>query len=450
MTRVRRLAVFFVASVLLFSVMILPVYAKADININTFSDEQLYDYLMEKTKNDFLIAISEICKESVPAQITVVGVALSNRSDITDDELVQLISDNGNPYFLRRIAVETYAFRQPALIDDRINAIIADESEAADLRMILVSLLADFMNTSDVAMLTSVSNNADDNLAYNSIKALERVQPEAAFSIAVSIYENYEMETPARISIAAKVLSNHLGSSVQSRVMSSETITVNEFINRSAIIFSNTDNEEVRYAISRATESLSEDGVAPLTVTPRATGFQGYAAYRDGVISENLNLNWHAAIITGTETSMMYYIFAHARGSGATTELGSYSDFIGDGDPQGYYRPASTTLTRSQRDAVCATATDLAYARIPYVFMNPISYSISSSAFGKYPIDDILAIRCDGFVEYAYEYNDIRVYGDDTYWNISRVGTAYTEEHGGFQLTPRKQANDYMVRLGSL
>lgn len=53
MTRVRRLAVFFVASVLLFSVMILPVYAKADININTFSDEQLYDYLMEKTKNDF-------------------------------------------------------------------------------------------------------------------------------------------------------------------------------------------------------------------------------------------------------------------------------------------------------------------------------------------------------------------------------------------------------------
>ena len=69
MTRVRRLAVFFVASVLLFSVMILPVYAKADININTFSDEQLYDYLMEKTKNDFLIAISEICKESVPAQI---------------------------------------------------------------------------------------------------------------------------------------------------------------------------------------------------------------------------------------------------------------------------------------------------------------------------------------------------------------------------------------------
>lgn len=237
MTRVRRLAVFFVASVLLFSVMILPVYAKADININTFSDEQLYDYLMEKTKNDFLIAISEICKESVPAQITVVGVALSNRSDITDDELVQLISDNGNPYFLRRIAVETYAFRQPALIDDRINAIIADESEAADLRMILVSLLADFMNTSDVAMLTSVSNNADDNLAYNSIKALERVQPEAAFSIAVSIYENYEMETPARISIAAKVLSNHLGSSVQSRVMSSETITVNEFINRSAIIF---------------------------------------------------------------------------------------------------------------------------------------------------------------------------------------------------------------------
>lgn len=96
------------------------------------------------------------------------------------------------------------------------------------------------------------------------------------------------------------------------------------------------------------------------------------------------------------------------------------------------------------------TALSLANERIAYVFANPIRYSISSIATDKYPVSDIVAIRCDGLVEYAYEYNNIRVYGNDTYWDISKAGDAYTDEHGGFQLTPTKQANDYMVRLGNL
>ena len=103
-----------------------------------------------------------------------------------------------------------------------------------------------------------------------------------------------------------------------------------------------------------------------------------------------------------------------------------------------------------RRIAVESYATALANEHIGYVFATPIRYSISSIATDKYPISDIVAIRCDGFVEYAYEYNDIRVYGDDTYWNISKAGDSYTDEHGGFQLTPRIQANEYMVRLGNL
>lgn len=447
MKQIKRLITFFLVSTILLT---MASYAQATENIGSFSDDQLYHYLMQKTESDFLESATEICLEEHPSQLTVVGVALFERNDISNDELVQLVIDKNEPYYLRRIAVECYALRQPASIDNRVREVIADESEANDLRMIAVSLLADYMGSSDVPLLITTSNASDDNLAYNSIKALERVSPKAAICIAASIYDNYETETPARINIAAKVLSRSLESSdVQSITASTVSMTEEDFLERSAVIFNSTQNDEIRCAISTATAHFSSEEAAALTVTPRATGKQGYAAYRDGVTSFGVELNWHTAIIkTGSSTSD--YVFAHAAGSGSTTGTTNYAGFLGDGDPQGYYRPSSTTLTSSQRDAVCGTATELANERLGYVFTQPIRYSIASATPYKHPISEIVAIRCDGFVEYAYEYNDIRVYGDDTYWNISRTGESYMDEHGGFQLTPRKQANDYMVRLGSL
>lgn len=144
------------------------------------------------------------------------------------------------------------------------------------------------------------------------------------------------------------------------------------------------------------------------------------------------------------------YIFAQATGNGSTTEFVSYVKFLNGQNPKGYYRPQSTTMTAAKRDAVTRTAGELANAHIQYVFASPIQYSLDSSATFRYPVRDIVAVRCDGFVEYAYESNGIKVYSyaDSTYWDISRVGGAYQEDH--FFMTPKKQVEKGMTRIGSL
>lgn len=443
MKRIKHALIMFMASIMLIATTIPPVYAQ-EKHSSTTDLEQLYEHLMQRSESAFLREISYICEVPDSEQLAVVGIALSERNDISEDELIQLILDADSAYYLRRIAVESYAMRSPTSVDSRILELIADENESYDLRMIMVSLLGDFMETSNIPLLISTANSADNDLAYNSIKALERIDAETAVKIATTIYNNYENETPARINIAAKVLARNLANDTQRNFHESTTMTEAEFLAQSAEIFNNTKNDEIRHAISSATGSPTIAVIAS-----RATGKQGYAAYRDGVTSAGIEINWHTGIITAG-SSAAAYTFAHAAGTGSTTGTTNYLGFIDEGSPMGYYRPASTALSSSKRDAVCATATALANEHIGYVFATPIRYSISSIATDKYPISDIVAIRCDGFVEYAYEYNDIRVYGDDTYWNISKAGDSYTDEHGGFQLTPRIQANEYMVRLGNL
>lgn len=418
-------------------------------NTPNLSPEDFYDDLMGQPKPSFLERLSETCTNGMTEEIIVAAVALLERDDVSEDDLVHLISDRDAPYILRRIAVESYALRGPRKIDDTILRLISDSTEEEDLRTISVSLLSDYMGSSDINLLIATANSTYDNLSYNSIKALERIEPEVARDIALSIFDNYERESPARINIATKVLSRELYDDNQNQRTNNAELSEKEFVEKCVTILENTNNEEIQHVVAGIISSVS-DNELPLRQDTRASGFQGYAAYRDGVTTDTINLNWHGAIIAGPETSMSYYIFAQARGVGSTTELGSYLDFIGRGEPKGYYRPSSTSYSASQRDRVCDTAVDLAYERIPYVMTNPISYSMSSIASKKYPISDILAIRCDGFVEYAFEYNNIRIYGSDENWDISKPGVGPDLEHSGFQLTPRKQANNCMVRMGSL
>lgn len=441
----KKIISFFFALTIFLSLSI-PAFATSTPNE---SPEDFYNDLMSQPKLSFLERLSETCTKGMGEELIVAAVALGERGDISEDDLINIISDRNAPYILRRIAVESYALRGPRVIDNAIIRLISDSTEEEDIRTISVSLLSDYMDSSDINLLIAMANSTCDNLSYNSIKALERIEPEAARDIALSIFDNYEKESPSRINIATKVLSRELHGDNQSRVMDSTWLSEKEFVEKCNAILEDSDSEEVQHVIASVISSIS-DGELPIRQDSRASGFQGYAAYRDGVITDEVNLNWHGAIIAGPETSMSYYIFAQARGLGHTTELGSYLDFIGDGQPKGYYRPSSTSYSASQRDRVCDTAVDLAYEHIPYVMMNPISYSMSSIATKKYPVSDILGIRCDGFVEYAFEYNNIRVYGSGEDWDISKPGIGPDLEHSGFKLTPRKQANNCMVRIGSL
>lgn len=186
-----------------------------------------------------------------------------------------------------------------------------------------------------------------------------------------------------------------------------------------------------------------------------ATGYQGYAAYRDGVGEDTalgIDINWHAAIMLTADltssTSVSHSI------SGIGVKLGDEEEFMGEYNGEinsftGYYRP-QTNISSSKRDSVMLTARALASESIGYTIRGQIDYEVSDNPdkHGYVWASDISAMRCDGVVEYCYEFHNIRIYGDDTYWNISVWGSTNRSSHHNWTLiNPEIQARQYMVML---
>ena len=121
---------------------------------------------------------------------------------------------------------------------------------------------------------------------------------------------------------------------------------------------------------------------------------------------------------------------------------GSDNNFLG------YYQPISVSFYHPKRDSVVSTAKRVANLHIPYVASNCITYNSIPLTQTHYQPSDIKAIRCDGFVEYCLEYNGIRVYGNDSYWDITLNNPEAQNAHFGvLTITPKSQAERYMVKV---
>lgn len=74
--------------------------------------------------------------------------------------------------------------------------------------------------------------------------------------------------------------------------------------------------------------------------------------------------------------------------------------------------------------------------------VNQIAYSAGSSTY-VLP-EHITQLRCDGVVEYTYEWYGWRVGGSNTAWDITRNSTQNYNEHTGTRITPRKQRQELL------
>ncbi len=70
-------------------------------------------------------------------------------------------------------------------------------------------------------------------------------------------------------------------------------------------------------------------------------------------------------------------------------------------------------------------------------------YSGSSTGTSYIQPDEIVYLRCDGVVEYCYEWYDFRVYGSNSQWDITYAGN--TAHHSLPYITPKIQAESYMT-----
>lgn len=174
-----------------------------------------------------------------------------------------------------------------------------------------------------------------------------------------------------------------------------------------------------------------------------ATGWQGYAVYRDGVAGV---LEWHSAIMDKATKNDVYPV-VHAVGYGTNVQFDSWSNFMSNKGFMGVYRPSSTSMTSAKRDAVTATARRLAADFIGYTASGQMDYNASNNPQGKttVQVSDIVNMRCDGVVEYSYEFNGVKVYGTSLNWDISKWSVENYKHHCNTNITPSIQATQYMT-----
>lgn len=165
-----------------------------------------------------------------------------------------------------------------------------------------------------------------------------------------------------------------------------------------------------------------------------STSYKGYAIYRDGVA---FNMTWHAGIMYKNNASE-YKPVIHHPGSGYV-QSASWESFINNNQFKGVYAP-NGNIPIYMIDSFAAMARRLKDQRINYNLIYQVNYNLLNSGRIVEP-HEITGIRCDGVIEYIYEYHGYRVFGSDEDWNISRVSFDAKEEHKGIAVTPSSQSN---------
>lgn len=182
-----------------------------------------------------------------------------------------------------------------------------------------------------------------------------------------------------------------------------------------------------------------------LAVVPAyaVTGSQGYAVYRDGVFG---NYTWHAAIMSLPHWNTGSLPIIHHPGTG-WVGYGTWSEFKSGKVYQGAYRPKATP-TSANRDSFLSMARRLVDERIPYNVLYQAYYNTSTAGTWVDP-GEITSMRCDGVIEYIYEWYGFRVYGKATQWDVTKASSAIREHHSGSLITPKSQAQSYLTKVTS-
>lgn len=139
--------------------------------------------------------------------------------------------------------------------------------------------------------------------------------------------------------------------------------------------------------------------------------------------------------------------------------IGNYSDFVNNNTFLGYYSP-KTVMSDYKKEQVLSRATQLKSfsdaGDIIYTVIGQLSYSGYDTVnyYNQGPKKLIQPInvdqlRCDGFVEYCYEHENIRISGNDSNWNVSFAETENQNFHNSSlnTISPKIQAYVYMKSM---
>lgn len=179
-----------------------------------------------------------------------------------------------------------------------------------------------------------------------------------------------------------------------------------------------------------------------------AVNVKGFAVYRQGNVP---NPSGHAGLVykNSVEDSdaIIHVISGDENYMIRTTSL---SVFIDGQDFYGYYVPKTLknlSATDEERAAILSSVISRAKVistinkdTLGYNVVYQVWYTNDSNSNGRVDINEITSMRCDGLVEYCYEYYGLSVYGDD----ISKYDTTIRNNHCAPNITPKQQIKKYL------
>ncbi len=181
-----------------------------------------------------------------------------------------------------------------------------------------------------------------------------------------------------------------------------------------------------------------------MNVLAFAGDMTGYAIYRDGVAE----LEWHAGIMWGSSTTSTNKPVVHHPGTNVV-KFDTWRNFIDGNIFKGYYE-SDDSPTLNERARIAGLAKKLANENIPYCFYYQLETDLDTLSSNPKTIkpENITAMRCDGVVEYCYEYYGHRIYGSNSNWDITIAKQDNIAKHSLTNVTPKKQAS-YMTKVSS-
>ena len=181
----------------------------------------------------------------------------------------------------------------------------------------------------------------------------------------------------------------------------------------------------------------SASSLGSYTLYVKKIDYKGCAIYRDGAL---LGMDWHAGLMDESVYTD-YLPVLHIADPGGPVKWDTWDNFINGNSFRGVYEPGSG-ITASGRSLIVSIGRSLRTEPITWtpVYQLVVPTSVFSTNTWIYP-DDISSLRCDGVVEYCFEYYGYRIYGSDSNWDISAAIKANNDAHTYPNISPHIQTN---------
>lgn len=461
-----------------------------------FEEQNLTSTLSEPSYSGSILSDDSFLQDQPLLKLGIIGTIAEVSSDLTvlesaassarteiipflsADDYITIISNDEYTNSFRFSVIDMYSFSQQtfqtlnatdlSLVDQELKSLVIPHG---DLSISAMTSISD-KSIITVQQLSNVLLNGTIDEQQVALKTMCQVYPETAATYIYDILSNNEFENSVLYRSAIRFIPRLI--EMDNAICNNEALEIidnvlsnsDDFLVQLACVHTLEDINSVDAAnvlsshpsipaplvnhfLQHTDVSLEYDIASTATMaTASTTNRLGNAIYRDGVDIPltDIEINWHTGLVahaSGPEYNTTGKWVIHHPGNNVDGEkvvrYDTYNTFKDGNTPKGEYCMSDMTL--SDHMNVFFTAEDLVDEGIPYTFLSILT---TSKGGGNIEPSDITKIRCDGVVEYCYEYNGIRLQGG-AYWNIATYLGALN--HDSVLMSPKTQHDVFDLKV---